>query len=120
MRRATATRLPRLDDWRGSCNLSLGLPDRAERFLADTVQAVGQEEKVGALVLGNLALACLRQGQLDATTAVLHSAIDVLECTRGGAGLNVVFTAGRELGPWRSEPSVREVHDRMLGLLATA
>jgi transcriptional regulator with XRE-family HTH domain len=104
----------------GSCYLSLDLPGRAEEFLSATVQAMAGEEKVSALVLGNLALAYLRQGQLDAATAVLHSAIDVLERTRGGGGLNVVFTAGRELSPWRAEASAREVHDRMLGLLAAA
>jgi transcriptional regulator with XRE-family HTH domain len=104
----------------GSCYLSLGLPERAEEFLADTAQAMVASEKVGALVLGNLALAQLRQQHVDEAVAVLHSAIDVLNKTRGGAGLNVVFGAGRELSPWRTDPSVHEVHDRMLGLLATA
>ena len=104
----------------GSCYLSLGLAAQAERFLSDTAQTMAAQEKVSALVLGNLALAHLRQRHIDAATAVLHTAIDALEGTRGGAGLNVVFTAGRELSPWRSEPTVREVHDRMLGLLATA
>ncbi len=45
-------------------------------------------------------------------------AIDELERTRGGAGLNVVFTAGRELRPWRDEVIVPEVQDRMLALVA--
>ena len=104
----------------GSCYLSLGLPERAERFLSDTTLALADEEKVSALVLGNLGLAYLRQRQVDAATSALHSAIDVLERTRGGGGLNVVFRAGRELSPWRTEPTVRDIHDRMLGLLASA
>lgn len=104
----------------GSCYLSLGLADRAEVFLADTAAAQASQEKVSALVLGNLGLAYLRQGQLDLAASSLHAAIDVLEHTRGGAGLNVAFAAGRELRPWRTELVVHEVHDRLLGLLATA
>jgi transcriptional regulator with XRE-family HTH domain len=104
----------------GSCYLSLGLPDRAEVFLTGTAAAQASQEKISALVLGNLGLAHLRQRHLDQATAILHLAIDVLERTRGGAGLNVVFAAGRELRPWRAELAVQEVHDRLLGLLATA
>lgn len=102
----------------GSCYLSLGLPERAEALLSGTAQAMAGEQKVSALVLGNLGLAHLRQRQVDAAVASLHAAIDELERTRGGAGLNVVFTAGRELRPWRSEPDVQEVNDRMLALVA--
>lgn len=103
----------------GSCYLSLGLPERAEELLADTARAMAGQQKVSALVLGNLGLAYIRQQQLEAATSTLHAAIDVLERTRGGAGLNVVFAAGRELRPWRREPAVHEIHDRMLALVAT-
>jgi tetratricopeptide (TPR) repeat protein len=103
----------------GSCYLSLGLPDRAEVLLFSTAQAMAGVQKVSSLVLGNLGLAYLRQRQLEAAVASLHAAIDELERTRGGAGLNVVFTAGRELRPWRREPVVHDVQDRMLALVAT-
>jgi transcriptional regulator with XRE-family HTH domain len=104
----------------GSCYLSLGQPDRAEAFLNQAVAALARQEKVSALVHGNLGLAQIRQRHLDAAVASLHTAIDTLEQTRGGGGLNVVFAAGRELRPWRSESNVQDVHDRLLGLLATA
>jgi len=103
----------------GSCYLSLGLPERAEVLLSATARAIAGEQKVSALVMGNLGLAHIRQRQLEAAVASLHAAIDELERTRGGAGLNVVFTAGRELSTWRSEPPVHEIHDRMLALVAT-
>jgi hypothetical protein len=103
----------------GSCYLSLGVPERAEALLSATAQAMAGEQKVRALVLGNLGLAHIRQHQVDAATSTLHTAIDELERTRGGAGMNVVFTAGRELRPWRAEPTVQEIHDRMLALVAT-
>ncbi|MGH3980896.1 MAG: hypothetical protein ACRDRZ_18170 [Pseudonocardiaceae bacterium] len=45
-------------------------------------------------------------------------AIDLLDNTRGGAGLSVVFGAGRELYPWRGEQAVHDVQDRLLALVA--
>jgi transcriptional regulator with XRE-family HTH domain len=104
----------------GSCYLSLRLPERAVAHLADTAQLMGNERKVSALVMGNLALAHIACRDLEAATAWLHDAIDELERTRGGGGLNVVFKAGRQLHPWRAEPLVYEVQDRLLGLMATA
>jgi hypothetical protein len=68
----------------------------------------------------NLALASIRQGHLDVGAAHLHDAIDVIERTRAGGGLNVVFTAARELRPWRNEPVVQEVTDRLLTLMTAA
>ena len=87
-----------------------GSPQRSSQ---DTLAGAGR-------VLGNLALAYLRQRQLDAATATLHEAIDLLEASRGGAGLTVVFSAGRELYPWRAEPAVHDVQDRLLALVARA
>ena len=112
----TATQPGRLA---GSCYLSLRLPKQAEALLSATAEAMAGQQKVSSLVLGNLALAHIRQRQPDAAVASLHTAIDELERTRGGAGLNVVFAAGLELRPWREEPAVHEVHDRMLALVAT-
>lgn len=111
---------PQVSRLTGSCYLSLGLPQTAEAFLNDAAAALASQEKVSALVLGNLGIAHIRQRNLDAALAVLHTAIDGLEQTRGGAGLNVVFSAARELQPWRTDPAVHEVQDRLLGLLATA
>jgi tetratricopeptide (TPR) repeat protein len=102
----------------GSCYLSLALPRKAEHHLSGTVQAMQTRQKVSALVLGNLALALIRQRRLEEATSVVHEAIDEVERTRGGGGLNVIFAAGRELRPWRDEPQVQEVHDRLLALIA--
>ncbi len=75
-------------------------------------------QKVSALVLGNLALAYIQQRKLDEATATLHEAIDVVERTRGGGGVNIIYAAGHELRPWRQEPQVHAVHDRLLALMA--
>jgi hypothetical protein len=103
-----------------ACYLFLGHPERAEPILKSTAEALHARPKTCSLVLGNLALAYLRQRKLDAATVTLHEAIDLLENSRGGGGLTVVFSAERELYPWRAEPTVQDVHDRLLALVARA
>lgn len=104
----------------GSCHLHLGEPARAEQILEDAYRQLKRQKKSTAIVLGNLALACIRQKKLDDAAARLHQAIDVLERTRGGGGLNVVSAAVRELKPWRRENAVAEVNDRLLALMTAA
>ncbi len=113
----SSTQLGRLA---GSCYLFLGHPERAEPILETTAAALVARPKTRSLVLGNLALAYLRQRQLEAATATLHEAIDLLESSRGGGGMTVVYSAARELYPWRTEPVVQDVHDRLLALVARA
>ncbi|WP_308201327.1 hypothetical protein [Carbonactinospora thermoautotrophica] len=43
----------------------------------------------------------------------------MVELTRGGGGLNIVFRAGRELQPWRHVAAVQDMYDRLLALIAT-
>jgi transcriptional regulator with XRE-family HTH domain len=102
----------------GSCYLSLADTRRAVSLLEDTAAALGDGSKSQAVVLGNLALAMIRQGDLDEATRRIHEAMDVIEQNWGGGGLNIVFGAGRELRPWRSVPVVQDVLDRMLTLMA--
>ena len=102
----------------GSCYLALGAPERAEPLLLATAAELHGRHKTRSLVLGNLALSYLRQRQLEAATATLHEAVGLLEQSRGAGGMTVVFGAARELYPWRSEPMVQDVHDRLLGLIA--
>lgn len=102
----------------GSCYLSLGAAHRAEPILEDVTAQLRAREKSRAIALGNLTLAYIRQGKLDMAAAALDQAIDVIEATRGGGGFTVVFTAARELRPWRQEPVVQDVYDRLLDLIA--
>ncbi|MFQ6147074.1 helix-turn-helix transcriptional regulator [Streptomyces seoulensis] len=104
----------------GSCYLSLGKFDKAEQFLRDTASRMQGRRKSRAIVLGNLALTAIRRGDLDAGLAVLNDAVDELQGTRGGGGMNVVFRAARELHPWRAENAVQEAQDRLLALMEAA
>jgi hypothetical protein len=101
----------------GSCYLSLADTRRAQVFLEDTAAALGDGSKSQAVVLANLALALIRQGELDTAAGRLHQAIDVIERNWGGGGLNIAFGAGKELRPWRDVPVVAGVQDRLLTLM---
>lgn len=104
----------------GSCYLFLKDARRAEPILEETAQRLHDRSKSQAIVLGNLALSHIRQGKLDEAATTLHRAIDVVERTWSGGGMNIVFAAGRELRPWRHEPVVQGVYDRLLTLMAAA
>jgi hypothetical protein len=104
----------------GSCYLFLKDAKRAQRILEEAAKGFQGKSKPQAIVLGNLTLAYLSQGKLEEAAARLHEAIDVVELTRGGGGLNVVFSAGRKLRPWRHVPAVQDVSDRLLSLIAAA
>jgi tetratricopeptide (TPR) repeat protein len=102
----------------GSCYLFLGDAPKAVRLLTDTLDRIGGQTKAAAVTAANLAMAYTRQGKIDEAVGRLHQAIDIVDATRGGGGLTVAFTAGRELTPWRASPAVEHVHDRLLTLMA--
>ncbi|MFD0561796.1 transcriptional regulator [Kitasatospora saccharophila] len=102
----------------GSCYLELGQLRRAQDELETVAGILGHSRKSRAIVLGNLALAFIRQQQIDGALAVLDQAVDELEQTRGGGGMNLVFAAARELRPWRQEVPVLDLQDRLLSLMA--
>jgi hypothetical protein len=110
----SADRLGRIQ---GSCYLALGDSAKAGSILEITARRLQGRHKSKAIILGNLALAHVRQRDVDQAATVLHRAIDLLEVTRGGGGLNVVSAAVRELHPWRQEPVVQDVHERLLALM---
>jgi hypothetical protein len=101
----------------GSCYLFLDDARRAAPILEDTARRYQDHSKSEAIVLGNLALARIRQGELDGAVASVHQAIDVIELTRGGGGLNIVFTATLELRRWQQSTPVRDLQDRVLTLM---
>jgi hypothetical protein len=108
---------PEFDRLAGSCYLSLGRHAHAARLLTETAARLHDRQKSRAIVLGNVALAHVRQGEVDAAAGALHQAIDLAAQTRGAGGLNLIFKATRELAPWRHEPVVHYVHDRVHELM---
>ncbi len=101
----------------GSCYLSLGDYRKAEQLLAQTAAELHDRRKSRAIVLGNLTLARLRDGDLDGALSALNDAVSELHGTRGGGGMNIVFRAAREMRPWRNEPAVQDAQDRLMALM---
>ena len=112
----TTTEIDRLA---GSCYLALDVADEAERHLRRAATALADKQKSQTIVLGNLSLTYIRQGELEAAVGALHQSIDGLERTRGGGGLNLAFAAGQALTPWRQQHAVQEVNDRLFALMVT-
>jgi tetratricopeptide (TPR) repeat protein len=110
----SADRLGRIQ---GACYLTLGDSAKAGAILESTARRLQGRHKSKAIILGNLALAHVHQHDVEQAATVLHRAIDLLEVSRGGGGLNVVSAAVRELRPWRHEPVVQDVNERLLALM---
>lgn len=101
----------------GVCHLRLHYPKGAQAALQQTAQnfRVGKE-KHKSVILGDLATAFIGQGEPEQAAVLLHEAIDLVDLTRDAGGMKRVFSAGRQLRPWRNEPFVQEVQDRLLAL----
>ncbi len=101
------------------CSSSALMPDqRITEQKATSKRSARPKKKSQAIALGNLTLALIRQGKLDEAAAAMHRTIDAVEMTRGGGGLNLAFSAGRELRQWRQEPWAQEIDDRLLAVMA--
>jgi hypothetical protein len=101
----------------GASHLHLRDPTGARHALQESAQHLGAgKEKHKSVILGDISTALALQGDPEQASAVLNHAIDLVEMTASAAGKRRVFTAGRQLGPWRNEPFVQEVQDRLLAL----
>jgi tetratricopeptide (TPR) repeat protein len=102
----------------GSCYLFLHDAKGAARILEEVAQALQDQSKSQAVALGNLALAYIRLGALDAAVARLNLAIDVTERNRGGGGMTIICSAGRQLRRWQDSAEVQDICDRIMALMA--
>ncbi|KOV83119.1 helix-turn-helix transcriptional regulator [Nocardia sp. NRRL S-836] len=102
----------------GSCHLRLKDAKKAKPALERVAAQSSSRSKSRSIVLANLSVAHLLEQDLHTAAATLHLAIDLVEGTWGGGGINVVFDAARQMRPWRKEPVVDQVYDRLLTVMA--
>jgi hypothetical protein len=101
----------------GACHLRLNDPSVAASALQDSARRLGAgKEKHRSVILADLSTAFVLQGDPEHASAVLHQAIDLVELTGSAAGKRRAFAAVRQLKPWRTEPFVQDVQDRLLML----
>jgi len=101
----------------GACHLRFNDPSGAEAALQESAQRLGTgKEKHKSVILADLSTAFVLEGDPEHASAVLHQAIDLVELTGSAAGKRRAFAAVRELTPWRNEPFVQDVQDRLLAL----
>lgn len=103
----------------GSIYLALDRPGHAQALLEQAVPLLDGRAKSQAIVVANLALAHIRQRHPEQAVQSLQQVLDMVESTRAGGALPLVATASRELRPWRQEPWVADVHDRLFTFLAS-
>lgn len=104
----------------GSCYLRLRDALRAQTTLERVASQSPSRSKSRSIILANLSLAHIQQRELDHAAAALHVAIDCVEMTWGGGGLKVIFGVAQELRPWRKEPVVDQVYDRLFTMMAAS
>jgi hypothetical protein len=75
----------RLGRIQGSCHLALGDGAKAGLILEGTARRLQGHHKSTAIILGNLALAHVRQRDIEQAATVLHRAIDLLEVSHAAA-----------------------------------
>jgi hypothetical protein len=101
----------------GACHLRLNDPSGAASALEHSAQRLGAgKEKHKSVILADLSTAFALQGEPQHASAVLHQAVDLVELTGSAAGKRRAFAAVRQLKPWRNEPFVQAVQDRLLAL----
>jgi hypothetical protein len=101
----------------GACLLRLKDPTGAEAALKDSARRLGAgKEKHQSVILADLSTAFVLQDDPEQACAVLHQVIDLVELTGSAAGKRRAFVAGRQLTPWRNEPFVQDLQDRLLAL----
>jgi tetratricopeptide (TPR) repeat protein len=104
----------------GSCFLFLNRPKAAENLLERAIARPQDPSKSDAIVLGNLALAHIRQRRPDEAGHAFDQALDVVTRTWGGGGITMAFQVSRELQSWRHVPTIQDACERLLDVMASA
>lgn len=101
----------------GSVFLELDQPVQARQMLEQAVLALTDRPKTCGIALANLALAHVRQREIEGAASALHHAMDLTQATHAGGATSLIASVVKELAPWRTEEVVLAVQDRFIDLL---
>jgi transcriptional regulator with XRE-family HTH domain len=107
----------RLTGFRGVCLIQLGRQREAQQMLENALQglAVGLDRQ-RANILTDLAIAFVRDREIEEGCRVGLQAIEVASSTRAAVGLQRIWQLRQRLQPWHDHEAVRQLDDRLLSL----
>ncbi|MFE0265766.1 helix-turn-helix domain-containing protein [Nocardiopsis alba] len=101
----------------GSVHLELERPGRAQHLLEQAVHVLADRPKTRGIALANLAMAHVRQQEVEGATLILHHAMDIAHTTHAGGATSLIANVVRELSSWRTLPAVIDIQDRFVDLI---
>jgi transcriptional regulator with XRE-family HTH domain len=109
----------RLRGFEGICHVRLGLVSDGEQELQQAATDLDEtrDSVQKSIIMADLALARLRNGDPEAASETLRQSIDLVATTRGRVGTQRIYHVRRELDRWHREPFVTELDRHLLASL---
>lgn len=109
----------RLYGFEGICHLRLGLTRDGEQELQQAVVGLDatRDSVQKSIILADLALARIRNGDPETAAEALRRSIDLVAVTRGRVGTQRIYHVRRQLDRWHGEPFVTELDRHLLASL---
>jgi transcriptional regulator with XRE-family HTH domain len=109
----------RLLGFEGICHVRLGLVRDGDRELQQAAAGLDEtgDSVQKSIIMADLALARIRNGDPEAASEVLRQSIDLVAATRGRVGTQRVYHVRRALDRWHREPFVAELDRHLLASL---
>lgn len=109
----------RLRGFEGICHMRLGLVSAGSRELQQAVEGLDEtrDSVQKSIILSDLALARIRDGDPESASEILRHSIDLVAATRGRVGTQRIYQVRRELDRWHRESFVAELDRHLLASL---
>jgi ATP/maltotriose-dependent transcriptional regulator MalT len=109
----------RLRGFEGICHVRLGLVSDGDQQLQQAAAGLDEarDSVQKSIIMADLALARIRNGDPETASEVLRQSIDLVAATRGRVGTQRIYHVRRELDRWHGEPFVAELDRHLLASL---
>jgi len=107
----------RLTGFKGVCLIQLGRQEEAQQTLKGALQSLEASlDRQRANILTDLAIAYVRDREIEEGCRVGIQAVEVASSTRAAVGLQRIWQLRQQLQPWHDHEAVRQLDDRLLSL----